>query len=489
VKEHDSENLTDSLHKNIDIIKERLHHTTELTIRTIQIGESKTYDVSLIYLDDLVNADVIRDFVITPLFLFQEKKKSETGPFINYLASRHIRASSVEMISSFDQALNGIVRGQTLVIVDGYESGIVAETTQWQQRSVEQSNRQRSPGGPMIGLNEQLKVNLNLIRSFIQSPNLVVETKQIGRYEKTDLSIVYLKHKVDQQALEEVRTRIDTLDVEYGLIARVVEDALEGRKKSIFPLVFNTEMPDLVAAALYEGRIAVLVNGTPNATIVPALFVHYMTQPTEYYSKIGRLSNRLIIFITYLATFLLPGIYLALAKFHHDWFPVKFTKKYFTASETILPFFLEITLLLIILYLLSLAAFRIEKDLVIVASLVGTLVISTTAVDAKLVHPLSLIIVGIAYLSSLLFQTGGMIGSAFILRYLFLIIGNFLGLSAMGIGLIVLIIYMAQLRSVGVPFLAPIIPFRPQEFKDVFYRGNLKKLINSEHKYPHDDKE
>ncbi|MES9684298.1 spore germination protein [Gottfriedia acidiceleris] len=105
------------------------------------------------------------------------------------------------------------------------------------------------------------------------------------------------------------------------------------------------------------------------------------------------------------------------------------------------------------------------------------------------ISTLSLIIVGITYLSSLLFQTGGMIGSAFILRYLFLIIGNFLGLSAMGIGLIVLIIYMAQLRSVGVPFLAPMIPFSPQEFKDVLYRGNLKKLINSEHKYPHNDKE
>ncbi|PET71751.1 hypothetical protein CN514_06110 [Bacillus sp. AFS001701] len=105
------------------------------------------------------------------------------------------------------------------------------------------------------------------------------------------------------------------------------------------------------------------------------------------------------------------------------------------------------------------------------------------------ISTLSLIIVGITYLSSLLFQTGGMIGSAFILRYLFLIIGNFLGLSAMGIGLIVLIIYMAQLRSVGVPFLAPMIPFSPQEFKDVLYRGNLKKLINSEHKYLHNDKE
>lgn len=481
--------FTNSFHKNIEVIKEQLHNTPELVVRTIRIGETKSFDVALLYLDDLVNADVIRDFIITPLFLFQNIKKNDAGPFIDNLASRHIRASSVEIVSSFEDALGGIVRGRTLILVDGYDSGIIAETTQWQQRSVEQSSRQRSPGGPMIGLSEQLKVNLNLIRSFIKSPDLVVEMKQIGKFAKTDLSIIYLNNKVDQQALEKVRTRIDTLDVEYVLESRVVEDVLEGRKKTIFPLIFNTEMPDIVAAALYEGRIAVLVDGTPQASIVPSLFVQFMAQPNEYYSKIGRLSNRFILIFSYFLSVFLPGMYVAVAKFHNGWVPAKFAKKYFTQTDTILPFFLETTLLLFILYILVLAAYRIQSDMIIVVSLVGTMVISTTAVDAKLLHPLSLIIVGVATLTNFLFITGGMSSAAFTLRLLFLIIGNFFGLTAMGIGFLLLILYMALLRSVGVPYLAPIIPFRPQEFKDVFYRGNLKKLINSEHKYPHDDKE
>ncbi|MEH6939380.1 spore germination protein [Bacillus sp. JJ664] len=484
---HDPANFTSSLHKNIETIKEQLHHTAELVVRTIRIGESK-YNVALIYLDELVNADVIRDFIITPLFLFKGMKKSDTGLFIDHLASEHIRAASVEMVSSFEDALDGIVRGRTLILVEGYDSGIIAETTQWQQRSVEQSSRQRSPGGPMIGLSEQLKVNLNLIRSFIKSPDLVVEMKQIGIFAKTDLSIVYLNHKVDKQALEKVRTRIETLDVEYVLESRVVEDALEGRKKTIFPLIFNSEMPDIVAAALYEGRIAVLVDGTPQASIVPALFVQFMAQPNEYYSKNGKLSNRLILFFSYFISVFLPGIYVAVANFHIDWFPGKYAKKFFE-FETMLPLFLEVLLLLLILYVLGLASFRIQTDLIVLASLVGTMVISTTLVDAKLVHPFSMIIVGISFLTNFLFVTGGMASAALTLRLLFLIIGSFFGLTAMGTGLLFLIFYMALLRSVGVPYLAPIIPFQPQEFKDVFYRGDLKKLINSQHKYPHDDKE
>lgn len=371
----------------------------------------------------------------------------------------------------------------------GIDSGIIAETTQWQKRSVEQSKRQSSPSGPMIGLSEQLKVNLNLIRSFIKSPDLVVEMKQIGRFAKTDLSIIYLKHKVDQQALDKVRTRIDTLDVEYVLESRVVEDVLEGRKKTIFPLIFNSEMPDIVAATLYQGRIAVLVDGTPQASIVPALFVQFMKQPNEYYSKNGKLSNRMILFFSYFISVFSPGIYLAVFTFHKDWVPAKFAKKFFIESETVLPLFLEVSILLFILYILGLASFRIQTDLIVLASLVGTMVISTTLVDAKLVHPLSMIIVGISFLTNFLFLTGGMASAALTLRFLFLIIGSFFGLTAMGIVLILLILYMAMLRSVGVPYLAPIIPFRPQEFKDVFYRGDLKKLINSPHKYPHDDKE
>ncbi|MEH7511668.1 spore germination protein [Gottfriedia acidiceleris] len=482
-------NFTINLHKNIETIKEQLHHTTELVVRTIRIGETKPFDVSLIYLDNLVNADVIRDFLITPLFLFQEKKKNESGPFIDYLAARHIRASSVEIISSFEDALNWIVRGKTLILVDGFEHGILAETTEWQQRSVDQSTRQRVPSGPMVALTEQLKVNLNLIRSFIPSPNLVVESKQIGRLTKKDVSIVYLKDKVDKIALEEVRTRIDTLDVEYIIEGRVLDDALEGRKKTIFPLIFNSELPDIIAAALYEGRIAILVNGRPSASIVPYMFVQHMTEPNEYHSKVGRLSNRLTLFFCYFLTICLPGIYVSVANFHSNWFPSKFVKDYFTASDTILSYFWEVSLFLTILYIMAITSFRIQSELIVVASLVGTMVISTTAVDAKLVHPLSLIIVGIAYLTNLLFNTSGLASAALTLRFLFLIAGNFWGFSGMGIGLVLLIIYMARLRSVGVPYLAPIIPFRPQEFKDVFYRGDMKKLINSPHKYPHDDKE
>ncbi|WP_167555301.1 spore germination protein [Gottfriedia acidiceleris] len=229
------------------------------------------------------------------------------------------------------------------------------------------------------------------------------------------------------------------------------------------------------------------MNGTPQAVVVPALFVQYMALPNEYYTKNGSLTNRLILFFCYFLTICLPGIYVAISNFHENWFSAEFTKKYFTQSSTILPFFFEVFLLILVLYILGIASFRIQSDLIILASLIGTMVISTTAVDADLIHSLSLIIVGATFLLSLLFTTGGIFNSIFTLRFLFLIIGSFLGLTAMGIGLVLLFIYMASLRSVGVPFLAPIIPFRPQEFKDVFYRGDLKKLTNSPHKYPHDD--
>lgn len=472
------------LNKNVHLIQKRLHHTSDLLIRTIQIGESThLHEVAIVYMDSIANSQIIRDCIVTPLLIIQSINEKEN--LVQRIAYRHIRSESIKILQSVNDSIEGIVSGKTLILIDGYDSGIIVDTTEWQQRSVEKSIRQSTAEGPTIGFSEQVKVNINLIRGYIQSENLCVETKKVGRFTKKEVSIIYINGKVDEIALNEVRSRIDSLNIEYAFELSVVDDALSG-SQSIFPLAYITELPDVTVSALYEGRVVVIMNGTPQALIIPNLFIQFLQQPNDYYMRTGRLANRIITLICFLMTILLPGIYLAIANFHENWLPKKFSDKYFTHGETILPFFWEISLLLFLLYVLGIASYRIPKDLIILASLVGTTVISSTAVDAKLIHPLSLVIVGITFLTQLLFMAAGMSSPTFSLRFIFLLIGNFLGVTAIGIGLMLLIIYISRLKSVGVPYLAPIIPFNAKEFKDVFYRGNLKKLINSQHTYPHD---
>ncbi len=233
---------------------------------------------------------------------------------MNTLACYYIRSENVEVVTSITSSIEGIISGKTLVLIDGFESGILVDTAEWQKRSIEQSTKQRNIQGPLVAFSEQMKINLNLLHNMIQSPTFMVEKKKIGKVAKTDVAIVYLTDRVDQIALQEVHNRIDSLQVDYVLESRVIEIAIEGTQKTFFPLSFNTELPDAVAAALYEGRIAIMVNGTPSATIVPNLFVQYLQQPSDYYVKKLKLSVRIITIICFLITILLPEFYPCICK-------------------------------------------------------------------------------------------------------------------------------------------------------------------------------
>ncbi|MES9683751.1 spore gernimation protein GerA [Bacillus sp. AFS001701] len=483
---HNPTNLTMSVDKNLTILREHLHRSSDLVTRTIKLGH---YTGSLLFIDGIVNTDFVQECIITPLLALNEISDIKKETFIEDLSYRHIRTSLVEIETSFELCALGILKGKTLILFEGFECGILAETTEWKQRTVEQSLVQRTAVGPMHGFNEQMKVNINLIRNMVQTPYLCIEVIQVGTFSKSDIAITYIKGKVDQSVLDETKKRLSSLEIDYVLEARMVEDAIEGRRKTIFPLTLNTERPDVVASGLYEGRIAILVNGTPNAMVVPSVFIQYFQSPDDYYMKSGRYTNRIITFLAFCFTIFLPGLYLAIEEFHQDFFPKKFEKKLFTDLNSLPPAILEVLIFLVILQMVQIASVRVPKEIVVTVALVGAIVLSETAVNAKLIHPISLVVVGLTILANYLVSINGLLSAVNPLRLIFLLVGNFFGFTGMGIVFALLIIYMAKLQSVSVPYLAPIIPFRPHEFKDVFYRGNLKKLTNSPHKYPHNDKE
>ncbi|WP_176522460.1 MULTISPECIES: spore germination protein [unclassified Bacillus (in: firmicutes)] len=467
-----------SLDKNIQYLKEKFNFSSDLKIRQFTVNDEIIRDSVIIYLDGITNTQNIQDNILTPLLRIIKFES------IDAIISRHLSIVDVIKITTFDEILAGLTKGKSLVLIDGYPEGILADTSDWQMRSINEPDTQRSIKGSLVGFNEQIKVNVNLLRNMVQSHKLSVENLQVGNETKTDVAIIYMDGYVDQTVLDETRKKIKEIDVTYLLEARVIEDALEG-KKTLFPLVFTCERPDVAVSALYEGRVAVLVNGIPYTLIVPTLFLHYFHQPDEYNSKSGRYGNRFLRFFSWFFSIILLGMYITIVRFHHEWVPDHFAKIFFEKSDTLLPAILEIIFVMIIFQLLTEASLRIPKSTVIIVSLIGAIVIGQTAVTAKIIHSITLIIVGINFLSSIAIAAGGLYGSVLTLRITFLFLGFFFGLKGIIIGLVILLIYMASLKSLGVPYLAPFIPFRPKEMKDAFIRGDLRKLINSKHTYPH----
>ncbi|OAS87946.1 spore germination protein [Metabacillus litoralis] len=473
------DNIEKKLEDNIDHIKNLFNQTSDLVVRKLKFGIEKSEHAAIIYIDGIIDSEIIQDFVIRPLLDFT--KTSEKNDIIN-LVSEVIETADVKMGTNFQELTDALINGKTAILFEDHDIGIIVDTPKWNERSLEEAQGERVPHGPIIGLTEKLKTNINILRSIIKSPKLCVENKEIGLISKTHISVIYMYGLVDKGVLEKVKSRISNLSVKYILEARIIDEAIEGHK-SIFTLNKTTERPDVLASALYEGKVGIIVDGTPFAIITPSLFIDAFQTPDDYYFKAGRFTTRFIRFIGFFLSVYLPAIYVTLEKFHQDEYSKKVVKSLFSDGE-LLPAFWEMLFLMFLLKILTDASFRIPKSAIILVSLVATIVIGETAVTAKIIHPASLITIGITFLASFLIVYRGLADAVGTLRFLFLLIAVFFGFTGLVAGTTILILYMTNLKSAGVPYLSPLIPFRYEELKDTLYRGDLRSLLNSKHLYP-----
>ena len=419
--------LLECLQENISNIKNTFHHTTDLIVRKIKTGFENSFDINIVYLDGIIDTDLVQEYVVKPLlepFKTVEFKES----IIDQMIERIFETVDVQTTCQYKDLIDAIVQGNTIILINGYRKGIIIPSAKWKERSLEESLGERSPKGPVIGLTEQMKTNINLLRSTIKTPDFCVQTMEFGTISKTTVSILFIEGIVDKGILLEVRKRLKSLKIKYVLNSKVVEDVLEGKPRTIFNLARTSGRIDGVVSSLYEGRVIILVDGIPHAIITPTLFMDLFQSPDEYHLKMGRFTNRILRMICFILSVYLPGIYIAIANFHQENIPDKISKALISKGE-LLPTFWEIAILLFFIRILLDASFRIPKNAVILLSLIGTIVVGETAVTAKLVHPVSLILVGITTISSLLLANRGMLTAENTLRPLFLIIANFLDLT------------------------------------------------------------
>jgi spore germination protein KA len=473
------------LQENISNIKNTFHHTSDLIVRKIKTGFKGSFEINIVYLDGIIDSDLIQEYVVKPL-LEPFKTVGFKESLIDQIIERIIESADVKTTNQYKDLIAAIVQGNTIILINGYRKAIIIPSAKWKERSLEESLGERSPRGPVIGLTEQMKTNINLIRDTIKTPNFCVETLEFGTISKTAVSLLFIEGIVDRGILIEVRKRLKSLKIKYVLSSKVVEDVLEGKPKTIFNLARATGRIDGVTSSLYEGRVAIIVDGYPYAIIAPTLFMDFFQAPDEYHVKMGRFTNRILRMICFILSVYLPGVYIAIAHFHKEDLPNKMSKALITKDE-LLPTFWEVAVLLFFIRVLLDASFRIPKSAVILLSLIGTIVVGETAVSAKLIHPVSLIVVGITTISSLLLANRGLLAAENTLRLLYLIIANFFGFNGLIIASTIQIIYMVTLKSLGVPYLSPLIPLRIQELKDTIYRGDLQTLINSKHTYTEDN--
>ncbi|AMO85250.1 GerA spore germination protein [Solibacillus isronensis B3W22] len=477
-----------NLQQNLQFIKDALGTSSDIVIREILLGKEETIKAGIIYTDGLTDTTSLQNFILETLMLDIKEIEllGKTLPqknLITVLKDVAMTVGDIKEIADFDVLFTDLLSGDTIILIDGYDQGLTISNRQWVERGVTEPVAQTVVRGPREGFTENLRVNTALIRRKIKDPNFWIESKKIGSRTKTNVAIAYINGIANDEIVNEVNLRLDRIIIDGILESGNIEELIQDTPYTPFPTVFNTERPDVVAAALLEGRIAIIVDGTPFVLIVPALFIQFFQSPEDYYVRtlIGSLV-RLLRFLSFTITLLAPALFIAITTFHQTMLPPALLISLAAQREGVpFPAFVEALIMEITFEILREAGVRMPRAIGSAMSIVGAFVIGTAAVEAGIISAMMVIIVSITAISSFVSPSYDMAIATRILRFAFMALAASFGLYGITIGLIALILHLCSLRSFGIPYMSPVAPFNVSDQKDTFIVFPLWSLLTRPH--------
>lgn len=462
------------LKDNYDLLKKTLGQNDDIVFRSFCLGMDEGYPALIIYIENMVDKTMLNNNILKPLmFESMDSNLKPTGKSLYEVIINSVLAvSNVVKVQKMDEVVADILAGGVILVVEGLNQAFVIDIRQHMQRSITEPENEVLVRGPREGFVEDLRSNLVLIRRHIKSPNLIFDNMKIGRITATDVSVSHIKGLASPDLVNEVKQRLQHIDIDGVLESGYLEELIEDSPYSPFPQILHTERPDRVAAALLEGRVAILTDGSPFVLIVPAEMNSFITSPEDYYERYYL--GTLIIWIRLLSfaiSLVLPSLYIAITTFHSEMIPTRLLIS-ITSYRQGLPFptLMEALMMELTFEILREAGVRLPRSIGQAVSIVGALVIGQSAVQAGIVSPLMVIIVAFTGIASFTFSSYALGIAIRILRFPLMILAGFLGLFGVMIGIIMISVHLASLRSLGIPYLSPVAPLHLRDFKDVFLR-------------------
>lgn len=469
--------LTKNYKENLQKFKTYLNDSSDAVFREFALGVDEI-KCALVYIDGLADKTILNQFILLPLMQGtvqienqNQTKTSKISAFKN-IKNHMLTVSEVKEADLFDNTMFYVMSGETALIVDGCEKILIINTKGWQARSINEPKSEAAVRGSREGFVETLRTNTALIRRRCKDPNLVLKVIQVGRRSKTDIAITYIKGIVNPKIVEEVEKRLSRIDTDAILGAGDVEQFIEDSVWSPFPQVQSTERPDKVIAAMVEGRVGILIDGTPFVLIVPAVLSQFMQAPEDYFEKwyIGTLLRLLRWTGAFLAIFA-PALYIAVTTFHTGMIPTQLALA-IAASRENLPFpaVIEAGLMEITIELLREAGARLPKPIGQTIGIVGGIIIGDAAVRAGIASPILIVVVSVTAIASFVMPAYNIAITFRILRFPLMILAAILGIYGVMLGFILMVVHIAKLKSFGVDYNAPFMPVLASDLKDTIVR-------------------
>ncbi|WP_342421214.1 spore germination protein [Paenibacillus sp. FSL E2-0178] len=469
------EKLPESLSVFIEGMQVRLGKSTDIIYRFITLG---SLSAVLVFIEGLSDPQSLIQAVHEDAGLFHELDDFTPVTCLKLLQERTLTLGKVGEISNYTEVETEILAGNTILFIEGSVTALSAGTEALKQRAVEDAVSQSVVRGPREGFTESLRENTALVRRRIQNPKLRIESRKLGEQTQTDVAVMYIEGNADPVVLEELRRRLDDARLDSVLESNYIEEMIQDKRYSPFPTVYNTERPDVTASALLEGRIAILVEGTPFVLVVPALLVQFFQSSEDYYQRSDFASLvRLLRFFCFAVALLTPSFYIAITTFHQEMIPTTLLISLIGQREGIpFPAFLEAFIMEITFEILREAGIRLPKSIGQSVSIVGTLVIGQAAVDAGLVSAAMVIVVSITAIANFALPAFNVGISVRMLRFVLMAIAASFGLYGMIIAMIILGLHLCSLESVGIPYMTSFAPMRWQSQRDTFIRVSRRSM-------------
>lgn len=470
MKEKINDKIEPLAEKNITYLKELLHDNSDMIFRTFNVGEWKA---ALVYIDGMADKLLLNDYVLEPLMLCSKGIDNVDEIKDNILAVTDMRE-----VKKLSEGVNAALSGETLMLIDGLDCAYVIATRFWPARGISDPSSETVIRGAREGLTETIRFNTALIRRRIRDTRLRIKAKSIGARSKTDVAIMYIEDIVNKDVLAELEDRVDKINIDAVFDSAYIEQLIEDNKYSPFPQIQSTERPDVVAAALYEGRVVLVVDNSPFAIIVPTTLPNLFQSPDDYYQRWMHGSIvRFIRIFAILISLTAPALYVAITSFHTNIIPTKLAYAIAASREGVpFPAFIEAIIMEAFLALLMEAVVRLPRPIGTTIGIVGGLVIGQSAVSAGIVSPIMIIIVAITAITTFVSPNYDVTTALRLVRFLLIIASAIVGFYGIMIGLIVLLIHLVRMKSFGIPYLAPAVNTNIKDLKDLYIRAPIADL-------------
>ncbi|WP_175991524.1 spore germination protein [Bacillus sp. Marseille-Q1617] len=469
---HSEDHIQESLSANLDIIRQKTGNSSDVVVRQLKLGRYSDIKTAIVYIEGIVDNQSIEEFLLQSMMKDDDKEKVIQEDALDRISEDMMTVGNVSSFNTWDDLFLSLMAGDTIVLVDGIAKALSACTQGGEKRPISESTTQMVVRGPKGAFTESIATNTSMVRRIIKTPDLWMESFKVGRVTKTDVTLMYINGIANDQVIEEVRQRLNKIDIDSILESGYIEQLIEDQTMTPFPTIFNTERPDVVAGNLFEGRIAIFVDGTPFVLIAPAVFIQFFQSAEDYYMRFDiATSIRLLRILMFFISLIAPATFVAVTTYHQEMVPTTLIVAIAAQREAVpFPAFVEALLMEITFEILREAGIRLPKAIGSAVSIVGALVIGQAAVQASIVSPAMVIIVSITAIASFATPSFDMAISVRLLRFLFMISAATFGFYGIILILLMMVVHLCSLRSFGVPYMAPFAPFTPVNNGDTFIR-------------------